>query len=95
MASGFHLDPDAQAKLDALADEFLANTVLPKMVDKAKRIVPVESGDLQRSIGSEQEGHHHYLVATENYAAWVELGTSKMHAQPYLRPAAMTTLEGL
>lgn len=95
MSSSFHLDPEAQAKLDALASDYLTKKVLPSMVKKAKRIVPVESGHLQESIGQESQGGHHYLVATEDYAAFVELGTSKMHAQPFLRPAVYTVLDGL
>jgi HK97 gp10 family phage protein len=59
----------------------------------SQSLVPVETGRLQIS-GS----HEHIFLASRvgyhtNYAAFVEFGTSKMAAQPYLRPAVDAYLE--
>jgi HK97 gp10 family phage protein len=81
------LDADAIAKLQALGDKYVADVVLPKVEASAKRIVPVDSGDLHDSIHTEVTSEGMFVVADEEYASHVELGTSKMAAQPYLRPA--------
>jgi HK97 gp10 family phage protein len=54
----------------------------------AKRIVPVRTGTLQRSIHSRQLEPMRWWVGSEvHYAGYVEFGTSRMRARPYLRPA--------
>lgn len=88
----FRLDPGASDALANMVDGYMETTVLPKIVDRAQRIVPVDSGDLQASIHYTSENHKYYVGADEEYAAHVELGTSKMAAQPFLRPAMTTTL---
>lgn len=86
------LDPNAEAEFKKLGREFIADDVLPQIVDAAQRIVPYESGDLHDSIHAESDAEGDYVVADEDYAAHVELGTSKMPAQPYLRPALNTKI---
>jgi len=58
---------------------------------RAKAIVPVRTGRLQNSIHYEPMiyGREGWLMADAPYAAYVELGTARMAAQPYLRPAVM------
>lgn len=65
--------------------------------DEARRLCPVDSGELRDSITATEGG----FGATAPYAALVELGTSKTAAQPFLRPAldsvrqpALSQLEG-
>ena len=57
----------------------------------ASNKVPVLTGNLKRSIHTEveDEGDNvNALIGTDvEYAPFVEYGTSKMNAQPYLRPA--------
>ena len=54
----------------------------------AKLFVPVKTGTLKRSITHEFISQHTAIVGSNvEYAPHVELGTSKMSAQPYLRPA--------
>ena len=55
----------------------------------AKQKVPVLTGALKRSITHEPEVPKREVRVGSNlvYAPFVELGTSKMGAQPYLRPA--------
>ena len=56
----------------------------------AKRACPVDTGNLRNSIthavASSEDAV--YVGTNVEYAPYVELGTSKMQAQPFLRPAA-------
>lgn len=54
----------------------------------AKAICPVDTGRLRNSISHTQDGDSAYIGTNVEYAPYVELGTSRMKAQPYLRPAA-------
>ena len=48
----------------------------------------VDTGNLRRSIEHGDNGKDEAYVGTNvEYAPYVELGTVKMHARPYLRPA--------
>lgn len=71
-----------------------------KIQEDAQAIVPVDTGRLKLSIQSRAErkgdvvGAQVWSNASESesgksvdYAAFVEFGTSKMKAQPYMRPA--------
>lgn len=54
---------------------------------------PVESGDLQASVRSGSDGLAAWAIAgggdeTPGEVGWNEFGTSKMAAQPFVRPAA-------
>ena len=55
----------------------------------AQEKAPVDTGTLKRSIGLEIEdgGLTADVKATAHYAAYVELGTRFMNAQPYMEPA--------
>lgn len=56
----------------------------------AKRACPVDTGRLRNSITHTVNGGEKaaYIGTNVEYARYVELGTRKMAAQPYLRPAA-------
>lgn len=59
----------------------------------AKRKCPVDTGNLRNSITHEVNlggvgGHAAYVGTNVEYAAYVELGTRRTQAQPFLRPAA-------
>lgn len=61
-------------------------------IREAKRIVPVRTGALKRSIvpGRTKESRvtiDGSILVTEPYAGFVEFGTSNMAPQPYIRPA--------
>lgn len=66
----------------------------------AKRLAPVDTGALQGSIGVVEAAHEtgdggaagSYGTA-QDYALHVEFGTSKMAAQPYLRPSVDAALQ--
>lgn len=81
------LDGNFDDTVKAFADEHIKNEVLPRITADAKRIVPVDTGELQESIHPESSAEGHFVVADADHALFVEQGTSKMQAQPYLRPA--------
>ena len=56
----------------------------------AKRLCPVDTGRLRNSITHAMEGSEAVVIGTNvEYAPYVELGTARQKAQPYLRPAAV------
>ena len=75
-------------------------TALDRMGDKAvefaQNIVAVDTGNTKASLTHEPESNNVEIVGTSQskapykdvyYAPFVELGTVKMRAQPFLRPA--------
>ena len=77
------LDQVSQAKERALE-------IIGGMAESyAKMLCPVKTGNLRDSITHEPEGENTEVIGTNvEYAPFVELGTVKMAARPYLRPAA-------
>lgn len=72
---------EAKAKLRAL--EKIGILVEGRAADNA----PVDTGRLKNSIKSEVDGDFAIIGTAVEYAPYQELGTSRMKAQPYLRPA--------
>lgn len=54
----------------------------------AKDLCPVYTGNLRNSITHTSDGNAAYIGTNVTYGKYVELGTVKMAAQPFLRPAA-------
>lgn len=56
----------------------------------AKQECPVDTGRLRNSITNAVRADEKavYIGSNVEYAAFVELGTSRMKARPYLKPAA-------
>lgn len=54
---------------------------------QAKALCPVDTGNLRNSITYEIEGNKARIGTNISYSKFVELGTSKMAAQPFLSPA--------
>lgn len=54
---------------------------------QAKALVPVDTGNLRNSITHEVNKQEARVGTNVEYAPFVELGTVKMAAQPYLNPA--------
>lgn len=61
--------------------------------DQAKVLCPVDTGDLRKSIDHEVVNNNGEITGyvfcdnTVDYASYVEFGTSKMAAQPFMTPA--------
>lgn len=53
----------------------------------AKDYCPVDTGRLRNSISNTHDKDTAYIGSNVEYAAYVELGTSKRKAKPYLKPA--------
>lgn len=54
----------------------------------AKAKCPVDTGNLRNSITHATDDTSAYIGTNVEYAPYVELGTVRTRAQPYLRPAA-------
>jgi HK97 gp10 family phage protein len=59
-----------------------------KAEEYAKLLCPVDTGRLRNSITYDIEESDVYIGTNVEYAPYVELGTSKMTAKPFLKPAA-------
>jgi len=82
--------PDEQS--EALEEEVhnIVVNVGDNMVSYAHGIVPVRTGNLMASIFADvdEDNLSVTLGATADYASFIEYGTVKMRAQPFLQPAA-------
>ena len=85
-----------KAKFDQLSDDAGGTKVRAALraggmvvMNAAKANAPVLTGNLRRSIAIvDGPGPQEITIGTDvEYAPFVEFGTSKMAAQPYLRPA--------
>ena len=77
----------AAAFSGAVADA--VDTVAFQIEADAKDLVPVDTGHLKGSIQAQpsNDGLSAAVNVFATYAAYVEFGTSRMRAQPYLVPA--------
>lgn len=90
--------PNADQAVGDALEQYLTEKLGPKIQANARRTVPVRSGDLKKSIviqvhaagpdstlqvGVDQD------IAGVDYGTFVELGTSRAAAQPYMRPAVL------
>lgn len=55
----------------------------------AKRLCPVDTGRLRNSITHTADKKTAYIGTNVEYGPYVELGTSRQKAQPYLKPAVL------
>lgn len=62
-------------------------TVGQRAVGYAQSTVPVDTGALRDSIDYEATENQVTIYADMPYASYVELGTSRQAAQPYLKPS--------
>lgn len=81
---------NTQAVLSALDSQIAAafNAIGLKAVAYAKASCPVDTGRLRASITYETDVKKVYVGSNVEYAPYVELGTRKRAAQPFLTPAA-------
>ena len=82
--------PECLAKLAAVGivanagAEVAVRDVSEEVKAAAQGLVPVDTGELQNSIQVTEEG----VEAGTDHAIYVEFGTYRMSAQPFMRPAA-------
>lgn len=76
------------AGIESAVSEAIA-TGAEVVAESARGSCPVDTGALQSSIAAQSSGMNASISANTHYAAYVEFGTSKMAAQPYLVPALL------
>jgi HK97 gp10 family phage protein len=85
-------ESNLDAFLDALPEQIEAALTAIGMTAEtyAKKECPVDTGRLRNSITHAVDMSEQAAIIGSNveYAAYVELGTSRQKAKPYLRPAA-------
>lgn len=59
----------------------------------AKRLCPVDTGNLRNSLTHTTDENTAYIGTAVEYAPYVELGTSRTRAQPYLKPAIIDHIQ--
>lgn len=62
---------------------------------RAKALAPVDTGKLRNLITSERQGTVGVLTSQAEYSVYVEYGTSKTRAQPFMNPAFVEACEWL
>lgn len=91
MSTRIRIRTDALLGLANDAAAELVNEAMEEGVDLAQRLVPIDTGDLQASIGIVKHATPDDLTgayaADEDYAEHVEFGTERSPAQPYMRPS--------
>ena len=63
------------------------------VADEARAMCPVDTGNLQSSIAVSAGSDGAEISANTDYAAYVEFGTWKMAAQPFLVPALLNSAD--
>ena len=79
--------PEIIGKFPGQASAAIRRTALKVEVD-AKNFCPVDTGVLKGSIEADVGEFYATIAPNTDYAAYVEFGTYKMAAKPYMLPAA-------
>lgn len=82
----FNRLPQLAGELKGKGEALVAETAR-KVAEDAARRAPVRTGALRDSIHPEQRGGGWYVDVDVPYGVYVEYGTSRMGAQPFLWPA--------
>lgn len=85
----------APARARQIAATAVAKTALD--VERiAKTLCPVDTGATRSSITARRTGDLSWEIGpTTHYAPWLEYGTSRMAARPFMAPAAEFAMPGL
>jgi HK97 gp10 family phage protein len=96
MSTRIVIDDEGVTRVQAASDSVCMEKIVEPMADDMRTYVPVLTGDLKRTIriyGPDILGPGHFQIwvgdvaGDVDYHLYVEFGTSKMDAQPYIRPA--------
>jgi HK97 gp10 family phage protein len=80
--------PEIGSRMRAMLSAAVRKTAFD-LEANAKDVVPVKTGNLKNSIQTETKGDLNADVRVgAEYGIYVEYGTRKMSARPFLRPAA-------
>lgn len=96
---GFHVDIDISDFTDEIT-EGIKDAIFRSLVriglkceQLAKDLCPWVTGRLRNSIENYVEGDTAYIGTRVKYGKYVEEGTSRREAKPFLRPAAENNME--
>ena len=85
--------PKVYITLDKASAESIRE-ICSYIVEEAKSMVPVKSGNLQSNIRIDKlSAKKGTVIADTDYAMFVEYGTTKMTKQPFMQPVANRTIE--
>jgi mRNA-degrading endonuclease RelE of RelBE toxin-antitoxin system len=89
--------PRARVEMKDLSEEKFLR-IMEKFRELAKTKSPYDTGTNRASINFEKLGMDgnimkFRLFTTSNYGAWLELGTARMAARPYILPAFREALK--
>lgn len=79
--------PEILARFPGAVKAVVAKTAFD-IRDDAKALCPVDTGALRASIEAHIDGADAVIVASAEYAGYVEFGTFKMAPRAFMRPAA-------
>ena len=82
----FTINAGARREIEELSRKE-QNRIGRRIRDVAKELVPIDTGELQASIKSNRVGGDVVVSTNTGYGGYVELGTVKQRAQPFIRPA--------
>lgn len=86
--------PKIIAGMEAKADAIVTKAAMD-LEAHAKTRAPVDTGTLKNSIQATRVGTAHWrVVVGADYGVYVEWGTSRMAAQPFLQPAIQAVSPG-
>lgn len=86
MARSFEYEQSAELHIADLTEAML-DDIADDVADFARRIAPVDTGDLRRNIDVDSLPGSRQIGSRVPYSAFVEQGTVNSPAQPFLRPA--------
>jgi len=89
MATRLVLNKDGMRKVSE-ATQTLLISLGEAVATDARSNAPVDTGNLKSNINMSAAPDEVTITAEASYSAYVELGTSKSPAQPYLKPALYT-----
>ncbi len=73
----------------------IVSAIGERVMQSAKEACPVDTGALRDSIKMSVQGNRAVVSANTDYAGYVEFGTSKMPARPYLVPALIMNADAV
>lgn len=78
---------EAGAEIQKIAGKGLKQVVIDIAADSIKPPSPIDTGNNRRSITFEAKGLEGAVFSTSGYGGFLETGTRKMAARPYMKPA--------